>query len=148
MSRLPIPILALLSRVVKNRTSREGLIGDLEERYARLASSSFVSRWVWLARETAAVMGRYGIAGNGFETKGTGGMGMWDLFAQDARQALRGLVKRPGFSAMVVGTLALGIGSNTAIFSVVNGLLLKSLPYAESGRLVQLIKFPKAQYTC
>ena len=56
----------------------------------------------------------------------------------DLRQALRSLVKSPGFSALVVVVLAVGIGANTAIFSVVNGVLLKPLPFADAARLVTI----------
>src|SRR5687768_13595861 len=56
----------------------------------------------------------------------------------DLKFAIRQLVKHPGFTAVAVLTLALGIGGNTAIFSAVNGILLKPLPYQEPGRLVNL----------
>ncbi|NNM34874.1 MAG: FtsX-like permease family protein, partial [Gemmatimonadetes bacterium] len=66
-------------------------------------------------------------------------MGRWMMMEglrQDLRLAVRGVLRRPGFAAVVVATLGLGIGAVTAVFSVVNAALLDSLPFAEADRLV------------
>jgi predicted permease len=58
--------------------------------------------------------------------------------ARDVRHALRGLVQRPAFSAVVVGTLALGIGATTAIYTLLDAVVLRPLPYPTADRLVYI----------
>ena len=65
------------------------------------------------------------------------------MLTQDLRYAIRGFIKRPGFAVIAIVTLSLGIGATTAIFSVVQAVLLRPLEYPQADRLVKLVGFDK-----
>src|SRR5215472_9812289 len=62
-----------------------------------------------------------------------------DTCMSDVRHALRIFSKSPGFTAVLLLTLALGIGANTAVFSIIDGVLLRPLPYQDPGRLIDIL---------
>ena len=72
----------------------------------------------------------------------------FDNLRQDLRLAVRGLLRAPAFAAVTILTLALGIGANTAIFSIVNGVILRPLPYPKPEQLMYLTtQFPAMGFT-
>src|SRR5271154_6918164 len=72
---------------------------------------------------------------------------MPDAFLQDLRHALRALRSSPGFAAVAILSLALGIGANTAIFSLIDSLILKTLPVSHPEQLLQVTKGKEDYYT-
>jgi len=130
------------------------------ERFGREMEETFLAEWQERKEESAPTRAafllvtfwdclRSGLAervrpslSGGAEDEGApdgafGGFGiLGDRFRLDLLFALRSLARRPGFTGVVVLTLALGIGANTAIFSVVNGVLLRPLPYPDAHELV------------
>ncbi len=67
---------------------------------------------------------------------------MFGQLAQDLRYGARTLWKTPGFTAIAALTLALGIGANSAIFSFVDGVLLKPLPHRDADRIMRVLEKP------
>lgn len=143
----------LLALCLPRGPIRQTILGDLREEYRwRCASEPEWRVRAWYSRQLIEVGGHY-LAARPFRRRinrklrklhdgtmiDTGGGGqLMSLFVQDAKQAARGFMRSPGFSAITVLTLALGIGVNSAIFSMVNGVLLEPLPYPEADRIASI----------
>ncbi len=125
----PPPVLVrLLIRVLLPEQEREFFLGDLEES----------GRHSWLREVLGALALRLSLHPHPRKTLSPGGDGMLPDLLRDMRHGLRAMVRSPGFTVVALVTMALGIGANTAMFSIVNGVILKSLPYPDADRIVYL----------
>jgi predicted permease len=124
---------------------RDFVIGDLREEFATRAATSprDARRWLW--RQTWRCL-LTPLPSTHPRAEARESRTTRDSFARsiaaDLRVGIRGLVRAPGFALGVILVLALGIGANTAIFSIVNAVLLRPLPYADPDRLVRLFHVP------
>jgi len=98
---------------VELRARQLGSLGEARKRFGNLAAIEDASAGVW-------------------------GWNWLERLVQDIRHAFRSLRKAPGFTAIAVATLGLGLGMNTAVYSLVNGVMLRPLPYTNADRLVSV----------
>jgi predicted permease len=126
-------------RVLGNRTAADRDIADEVSHYLEEATASFVSRGLSPEEARRAALRDLGSAAAvREEVREYGWENLIGTFAADLRYAARRLRSNPGFTTVSLLVLALGIGATTAIFSVVEGVLLKPLPYPHSEQLVAL----------
>jgi predicted permease len=94
--------------------------------------------WAWLFRDAVRTGVRIRAAGRGprYRSLKTGGVETMKSMLRELGLAVRSLARAPGFAVILIVTMGLGIGANTAVFSVVHGLLLEPLPYEEPDELV------------
>ena len=129
-----------LLRLTVPRDAYPSIRGDLVEEFDRDRRTIGARARYWA--HVLSIASQYSIRRRAVQTAasiGTGrGPSMMHALALDVRYALRALRKRPGFTAVVLATLALGIGAATAIFSVYDAIVLRPMPFHDADRLVSV----------
>ncbi len=126
-------------RVLGNRKGADQEIADEVNQYLEEAAAAFLAKG--LSPDEARRAARLELGGTTAvreQVRGYGWENRVDILFADLRYAARGLAGNPGFTAVSILTLALGIGASTAIFSVVHAVLLRELPYPNPQKIVRL----------
>src|SRR5262245_25506668 len=121
---------------------RENVLQDIDEEFrmhVEMETDTNIKRGMPPDEARAAALKSFGAPGRnierGYDVRGGGWV---ETLWQDLRYGLRMVLKTPGFTTIAVVTLALGIGATVAVSSVVNSILLRSLPHKDSDRLVMI----------
>ena len=124
--------------------ARESVIGDLDEEfYCHRQPAGRMGAWAWYWRQSAATLIDVSRQSR-MRTPRAGGVGIMDLLVRDFRSGVRLLRSQPGFSAMAVLTLAVGIGLSTTLFSVIHAAMLRPFPISDPEQLVRIdVKVPQ-----
>ena len=132
-------VLARLAGVFATRSSRDDDLRDEMEAHLEMETAEYVRRGMSPeAARRKALMSAGGLTQAAEAVRDQRGLPWLESIIADVRYAVRALRNSAAFTAIVVITLSLGIGANTAIFSVVRGVLLKPLPHADGDRLIYI----------
>ena len=142
---MPARIVSLFRNLWRRRTVEQALDDELRSSVEMLTEEKMAEGLSQSAARRQALMELGGVEQVKEKVRAVRMGRLLEDLVKDLRYALRVLAKAPGFTAVVILTLALGIGVNTALFSVVNGVLLNPLRYAQPDRLIALYS-RKADY--